>query len=123
MTQPTGPNQWEPPHHPGYGPPHPTQPLGGGWGPPPPPPQRRKRWPWVVAGILALFVIIGVIGNATKKDPASESSAHASVSGQPSASATAATSNPSVVPTSAATPTATATSPAAPTSWSMPNLV
>lgn len=45
---------------PPYGQPDPRQWQGYGQQAPPPPPKRRRKWPWVVGGILLLFVVVGV---------------------------------------------------------------
>lgn len=44
------------PPHAGWPGQEPTQ-----WGPPPTPPKKRKRWPWILGGIVLLFVLVGVV--------------------------------------------------------------
>jgi len=54
MSQPTPPHPTPPPHY---------QPGPPGYQPSPPgyaPPRKKRRWPWIVGGIVAFFVIIGI---------------------------------------------------------------
>ena len=46
-------NNGQPPQYPQSG--HPEQPYGGQY-PPQLPPKKRKKWPWIVGGIILLFV-------------------------------------------------------------------
>lgn len=68
---PSGQQGYGPPPQ-GYGTPpgyggaqgYPQQQYGGppGYGPPTPQPKKRKKWPFIVGGILLLFIIIGIAG-------------------------------------------------------------
>ena len=58
MSQPTPPHPTPPPHY---------QPGPPGYQPSPPgyaPPRKKRRWPWIVGGIVAFFVIIGIAAGA-----------------------------------------------------------
>jgi hypothetical protein len=73
------PPQGYPPQ--GYGPPpqgygapqgYPQQGHGGpqGYGPPAQQPKKRKKWPFIVGGILLLFIIVGIAGgNGSGQQP------------------------------------------------------
>jgi hypothetical protein len=47
----------------GYYPPNPNIP---GLPPAPTPPQQRRRWPWVVGGVIAFFVLVGSCNAANR---------------------------------------------------------
>lgn len=81
----------------------PVPPTAGHWPTrterPSPPPRKRRRWPFVVAGVLALFVIVGIV---------------AAVTGSNGTAAPTVTVPTPVAPTAAPAPVAAAPVPSAP---------
>ncbi|MEV6547960.1 hypothetical protein AB0M57_04530 [Streptomyces sp. NPDC051597] len=70
------------------------------------PPRRRRRWPWIVGGIVAFFVVVGIIGAATdsgKKDDDAKPAPAGTVAA-PSESAAASKPAPEVKPSAAVKP-------------------
>lgn len=103
-TSPNDPNGQQRYGQPPYGqspygqPPYGQSPYGQPWsaaGPPPPPQKKDRRGLFIVLGILAVLLVIGLVGNAT--DGSSDDKA-ASTNGDPAISSTiATTADPEVV--------------------------
>lgn len=109
MAQPHGvdqPYQQGPPGGPQYPP----------YQPPSTPP--RRKWPWIVGGVVALLVVVGIANGRSGGggDAPAPAAAPSSAAVAPASTAAAAPISPA--PTAAAPPVA-----AAPSSWVMPDLV
>jgi hypothetical protein len=49
--------------------PHPSQVPSGQY----PPPAKKRKWPWIIAGIVAFFVVVSTLSNSDKKTDTSAS--------------------------------------------------
>jgi hypothetical protein len=62
---------------------------------PAPAPQRRRRWPWIVSGVLAVLIVIGLAAPSTPSSPGASLPATSAILGDATADVAITTCNPS----------------------------